>query len=96
MQLMYLVSNGKALDVLLPLLRASKRLDMEWGCFFTDSGVETLDNPEVRELLASASQAVACEYSWERYRGDRTCPIESGSQTNNSAMTAQARHVVSL
>lgn len=96
MQLMYLISNSMALDVLLPLMRASKRRGIEWGCFFTDSGVEVLDNAELQKLLRSASQAIACEFSWERYRHGQVCPIESGSQTNNSAMTAQAKHLLSF
>jgi hypothetical protein len=94
--LMYTVSSRDALPVLLHLLRASKRRGAQWACFFTDSGVETLDSPELRNLLSSASQAVACEFSWERYRAGMPCPIESGSQTNNSAMTADAKHLVSL
>lgn len=96
MDLMYLVSSREALPVLLPLLRASKRRGVQWACFFTDSGVEALDNEELRNLLGCASQAVACEFSWERYRGGQSCPIESGSQTNNSAMSAEAKHLVSL
>lgn len=96
MDLMYTVSSRDALPVLLPLLRASKRRGAQWACFFTDSGVEVLDSEELRSLLTCASQAVACEYSWERYRGGHTCPVESGSQTNNSAMTAEAKHLVSL
>lgn len=96
MELMYVVSSRDALPVLLPLLRASRRRGAEWGCFFTDTGVETLDNMELRELLKHAGQAVACEFSWERYRGEQRCPIESGSQTNNSAMTSDARHLISL
>jgi hypothetical protein len=93
---MYMVSSRDTLTVLLPLLRASKRRGAEWACFFTDSGVETLDNAELLELLKHASQAIACEFSWARYREGQACPIESGSQTNNSAMTAEARHLISL
>lgn len=96
MDLMYTVSSRDALPVLLPLLRASKRRGVQWACFFTDSGVEVLDSDELRSLLTCATQAVACEYSWERFRANRVCPIEAGSQTNNSAMTAEARHLVSL
>lgn len=96
MDLMYTVSQRDALPILLPLLRASKRRGTQWSCFFTDSGVEALDSNELRHLLTNAAQAVACEFSWERYRGGTPCPIDSGSQTNNSAMTAEARHLVSL
>lgn len=96
MELMFTVSHRDALPVLLPLLRASKRRGAQWGCFFTDSGVEALDSKDLLDLLTCATQAVACEFSWERYRNGTHCPIESGSQTNNSAMTAVARHIVSL
>lgn len=93
---MYMVSSRETLPVLLPMLRASQRRGASWGCFFTDSGVEVLDNAELLELLSRASHAVACEFSWEKYRAGKDCPVESGSQTNNSALTAQARHVISL
>ena len=96
MDLMYIVSHRDALPVLLPLLRASKRRGVQWSCFFTDSGVEALDSQELQNLLSCAAKAVACEFSWERYRAGTHCPIEAGSQTNNSAMTAEARHIVSL
>lgn len=96
MELMYIVSSRDALSVLLPLIKASKRRGISWACFFTDSGVETLDNKELQELLCSASRAVACEFSWKRYRHGQECPVESGSQTNNSAMAAEARHLISL
>ena len=96
MDLMFTVSQRDALPILLPLLRASKRRGTQCACFFTDSGVEVLDSDELCELLTYATQAVACEFSWERYRKGMPCPIESGSQTNNSAMTAAAKHLVSL
>lgn len=96
MDLMYTVSHRDALPVLLPLLRASKRRGVRWGCFFTDSGVETLDSNELRSLLSCAAKAVACEFSWERFGHGTPCPIESGSQTNNSAMVSEARHLISL
>ncbi len=96
MDVMYVISSRNVAPVLLPLMRASKRRGVNWGCFFTDQGVEVLDDQRVRDLLACASKAVACEFSWERYRHGETCPVETGSQTNNSAMVADARHVVSL
>lgn len=96
MDVMYLVSSAEAVPVLLPLLRASRRRGVTWGCFFTDAGVQVLDSDEVRELMSCAAKAVACELSWERYRQGRHCPIEIGSQTNHSAMAAEARHILSL
>jgi hypothetical protein len=96
MDVMYVISSRNVALLLLPLLRACKRRGTAWGCFFTDSGVEVLDDERVRGLLSCATDAVACEYSWERYRHGRECPVQTGSQTNHSAMVAQARHVVSL
>ena len=43
-----------------------------------------------------AAKAAACEVSWERYMGDQSCPVEIGSQTNNSAMVGDADKIVSL
>ncbi|HKK05251.1 MAG TPA: hypothetical protein VKA50_05315 [Gammaproteobacteria bacterium] len=96
MDVMYVVSSPDAVPLLLPLLRASRRRGTTWGCFFTDTGVQALDSEEVRDLMSCAAKAVACEFSWERYRHDKPCPVEMGSQTNHSAMAAQARHIVSL
>ena len=96
MDLMYVVSSRDAGAVLLPLLRASKRRGASWGCFFTDSGVEVLNDPQVLELMACAAQAVVCELSWERYQHGQECRVRLGSQTNHSAMMSDARHVVSL
>lgn len=96
MDVMYVVSSPEAVPLLLPLLRACRRRGANWGCFFTDNGVQALDSEELRELMSCASQAVACEFSWERYQHDKPCPVELGSQTNHSAMAAAARHIVSL
>ncbi len=96
MDVMYVVSSREAAPVLLPLLRASKRRGATWGCFFTEHGVEVLDDEELRSLVSCAAQAVACEFSWERYRHGAECGVELGSQTTHSAMVAEARHVVSL
>lgn len=95
MDLMYLVTTADADKVLLPLLQASRRRGIAWGCFFTNDGVRVLENATVRDLMSFADSAVACELSWERYGGG-ACPVNSGSQTNNSAMAAQAKHLISL
>lgn len=96
MDVMYVVSNREALTILRPLLQASKRRGVSWGCFFTDSGVEVLDDAGVRDIMSCATKAVACEFSWKRYREEAPCPIAMGSQTNHSAMAADATHIVSL
>lgn len=96
MKLMFVVSCRDAGTRLLPLLRACKRRGVEWGCFFTGDGVGVLRDPEMSSLLGCASKVVACEHSWSRYGGGGVCPVELGSQTDHSAMIAEAGNVVSL
>lgn len=96
MDLMYVISSPGAAEVLVPLLSACRRRGASWGCFFTDDGVQALDDARVRDLMSCAQRAVACELSWERFQHGRECPVELGSQTNNSAMMSEARHVISF
>lgn len=96
MELMFLVSEGRAAELMVPMLRACERRGTAFGCFFTNDGVRALAHDELCRLMRFARQAVACELSWERYMAGRECPVELGSQTNSSAMVAEARHVVSI
>ena len=59
-------------------------------------GVEVLEDCAVRQALGEACNAMACELSWSRYRGDTVCPVMLGSQTDHSAMAGRATRVVSL
>jgi hypothetical protein len=67
-----------------------------WSCFFTGDGVKTLTRDDVLATVAGAAKAAACEVSWERHMGDQACPVEIGSQTNNSAMVGDVNKVISL
>ncbi len=78
------------------LARACARAGISWGCFLTNDGVRALADPAVVAALRPATRAAACEHSWHRHMNKIPCPVELGSQTNNSALMAEARHVVSL
>ena len=90
------VSSSDAASVLVPLAQACDRNAVTWSCFFTGDGVKTLARDDVRETAVWAAKAAACEVSWERYMGDQPCPVEIGSQTNNSAMAGDVDKIVSL
>ncbi len=96
MNILFEISSGDASSVLVPLARACDRNGVTWSCFFTGDGVKTLARDDVRATIAGAARAAACEVSWERYMGDQPCPVEIGSQTNNSAMVGDVDKIVSL
>lgn len=90
------VSTPNASGVLVPLLEALKRRGCKWAIFFTNDGVETLADARVQSLMHLASEAVACEYSWERFHKGKPCPVAIGSQTDHSKLAAHAARIVSL
>ena len=96
MKILFEVSSSDAASVLVPLARACDRNALAWSCFFTGDGVKILAHKDVLATVAEAAKATVCEVSWERYMGDRSCPVEIGSQTNNSAMVGEADRIVSL
>lgn len=96
MNLLFIVSTPDAGRVLLPLAAACKRKGARWSCFFTHDGVSVLAEPEMKEAACCAQRMVACEHSWARYMGDTPCPVELGSQTQNSIMVGEADRIVSL
>ncbi len=97
MKIMLEVSSGEASAILVALARACDRNAVTWSCFFTGDGVKTLAREDVLAIVETgATKAAACEVSWERYMGDRSCPVEIGSQTNNSAMVGDFDKIVSL
>ena len=95
-KILFEVSSGDAASVLVPLARACDRNAVTWSCFFTGDGVKTLVRDDVLAMVTGAAKAAVCEVSWERHMGDRSCPVEIGSQTNNSAMVGEVEKVVSL
>jgi hypothetical protein len=96
MKIMFEVSSGDSANLLVPLARACDRNAVTWSCFFTGDGVKTLARDDVLATVAGAAKAAACEVSWERHMGDQPCPVEIGSQTNNSAMVGDVNKVISL
>jgi hypothetical protein len=96
MDVLFEVSSERARSVLLPAARACARKSLTWSCFFTHHGVRNLADPELVTLLAEAQSAVACEHSWTNFMGRAECPVELGSQTDNSRLVAEAARVVSL
>ena len=96
MKILFEVSSGDAADVLVSLARACDRNAVAWSCFFTGDGVKTLDRDDVLATVAGAARVTACEVSWERHMGAQPCPVEIGSQTNNSAMIGEIDKVISL
>jgi hypothetical protein len=97
MKIMFEVSSGDAAKILVPLARACDRNTVTWSCFFTGDGVKTLAREDVLATIeGAAAKAAACEVSWERHMGTQPCPVEMGSQTNNSAMVGEVDKIVSL
>ncbi len=97
MNILFEVSSGDAADVLVPLIRACNRNTVTWSCFFTGDGVKNLIRTDVLDLVKKGgTDAMVCEVSWERHMQDQLCPVEMGSQTNNSAMVGDADKIVSL
>lgn len=99
MEVMVLVSTRDSGKILKGLAAALARAGVDWGCFFTNDGVELAAeltrDAGLAEALASSSWVNVCEHSWHRF-GEGDCPIELGSQTQNSMMMGGAKRVVSL
>lgn len=96
MDLMFVISNPDAGKYLAPLTAACERRGLHWSCFFTNDGVRVAMEKPVMALLPRASRSVACSTSWQRFMGDVSCPVELGSQTEHSALAADAGRIVSL
>ncbi|MDA8191290.1 hypothetical protein [Acidiferrobacter thiooxydans] len=95
MDILFLVSRTESAPLLRGFLRACERRQIECGCFFTGPAAQLASDPEIVASLHAGPGSAVCEYSWERF-GQGQCPIPLGSQTDNSAMTAAARRIVSL
>jgi hypothetical protein len=78
------------------LARACARAGVAWSCFLTNDGVRALADPSVVAALRPATRAAVCEHSWRQFMNETPCPVELGSQTVNSALMAEVRHVISL
>ncbi len=96
MELLLIVTSRDAGALLAPLAEACGRRRIDWVAFFTDEGVLTLRDPQVQRALRSARQSIACQDSWNHYLPAEGCPVELGSQTDNSALIASVTRIVSL
>jgi hypothetical protein len=95
-KILFEVASDKATEVFVPLAAACNRNSVCWACFFTGNGVKILSSGDVNEVITGAVKAVACEASWELFMKHESCPIEVGSQTNNSTLVGEADKVISL
>ncbi len=95
MDILFLVSRVESAPTLRALLRACVRRKVSCGCFLTGPAAALAYDPETEAALRTCARAVVCEYSWERF-GRGLSLVSLGSQTDNSAMVAQARRIVSL
>ncbi|MFT5504419.1 MAG: hypothetical protein ACI845_003561 [Gammaproteobacteria bacterium] len=96
MSLLLVVSHSKSAPAFKGLAGACCRNQIEFSCFFTGEGVTVLGDREIEVLVEKAQRAVVCEHSWEIYTVGESSPVETGSQTDHSAMIGSARQVVSL
>lgn len=94
--LLIIVSTPGAVKVFLPLAGACKRRGLRWTCFFTNDGVRVLEDANALRAIRWADDPIACEHSWARFEGEAACPIELGSQTDNSALVGRAGKVIGL
>ncbi len=92
---LFLVSRPESEPMLRGLLGACARRKARCACFFTGPAAVLAADPEIGALLREGPRSAVCEYSWERF-GHGDCPMHLGSQTDNSAMAAAARRIVSL
>ena len=96
MDIHFVVSNPNAGPFVCALCAAATRKGVSWSMFFTNDGVVVVNDPEFLNILKNAEQAVCCHDSWNTHVGGKDCPIEIGSQTNNSALVAQAKKIIGL
>jgi len=96
MELLLLITNPEAGPIAGGLAGASHRAGIDWAVFLTNDGVKILADDTVAAALQKARRAIVCQDSWAMYMPGHRCPLELGSQTNNSALVSQAAHVVSL
>ncbi len=96
MDLLIIMSSPDAEPIAGGIARAAGRAGIKWGIFFTNDGVRALDNAGLVDALTGADMAVACQDSWQQHMKGATCPVELGSQTNNSLAVSQTKRIISL
>ena len=96
MDILFHVGTAAGGRLLYPLLLAAGRAGCRSGAFFTHEGVLGLRDTDLTAALGTIERAVVCEESWHTFCPDLHCPVETGSQTTNSALMGEAKKVVSL
>ena len=96
MDLFIVIANRNSGNLIKPLAEALTRKDMTWSMFFTGNGVYALENQDCILAAHLANEAVACEESWTSTYSEKTCPVQLGSQLNNSMMVGKAKKVLSI
>ncbi len=96
MNLFIVVTTRRSGPLLKGLAEACGRKGMTWSVFFTGEGVALLHQQECLVAMKGADAAVACGESWSALYQELDCPVEIGSQLNNSMMVGKASRVISL
>lgn len=96
MDLLIIVSNPLSRTIARELSSAAGRAGISWSIFFTNDGVRVLEDEAFIREIKTAQNAVSCHESWQTHMGEKSCPVEKGSQTNNSALAAKASRIISL
>ena len=96
MDLLLIVSTPQSGPIATELGKAALRAGLNWGVFLTNDGVRNFSDHVFADTIAKANRAIACHESWAQHMGDTPCPVETGSQTNNSTLVGEAAHIVSL
>jgi len=90
------LTTPDAARIAAPLGRALTTKGATWGCFLTNDGVRALGDSDFLTASTAASRIAVCEHSWDLHMAGQACPVETGSQTINSILMAEAAKVVSL
>ncbi len=96
MDILLLITNPAAGNIAASLAAACKRAGIEWAVFLTNDGVKVLSEDSVVVALKCADKAIVCQDSWGVHMAGVECPLDLGSQTNNSGLVSLAKQIVSL
>ena len=96
MNLYIIITTRKSGALFQALAKACTRNKIQWSVFFTGNGVEVLRNQEFLDATLGAKAAIVCQESWSSLYKDVQCPVDSGSQLNNSMMVEKADKILSF
>ena len=96
METLLVITTRDSGKIAIPLMLGLSRAGIDWGCFFTNDGVELINNEECQSAVKLDKRVVVCEHSWSILGHGSDCPAEMGSQTINSSMMTEVSRVISL